>query len=53
MRVLAIEHNGKVLYISHAGVREMKMMQTDGFAPGRPYTAQEVAANAGSVFFPR
>jgi hypothetical protein len=28
------------------------MMQTNGFQPGRPYTAQEVAEHASEVFFP-
>jgi len=49
---LAADHSGKVLGISPAGVHEIKMMQTEGFAPGRPYTAQEIAANAEKVFFP-
>ncbi|MDB5442157.1 MAG: short-chain dehydrogenase, partial [Phenylobacterium sp.] len=26
-------------------------LQTEGFQPGRPYTAQEVAENASKVFF--
>ena len=49
---LAADHTGKVLAVSFRGVREIKMMQTDGFAPGRPYTAQDVAAAADKVFFP-
>ena len=49
---LAAEHSGKVLGVSSRGVREIKMMQTAGFQPGRPYTAEEVAAHAGEVFFP-
>jgi NAD(P)-dependent dehydrogenase (short-subunit alcohol dehydrogenase family) len=48
---LAAEHSGKVLGVSSRGVREIRMMQTEGFQPGRPYTAQEVAENAGKVFF--
>jgi len=49
---LAADHTGKVLGVSARGVREIKMMQTDGFSPGRPYTAQEVAEHAAEVFFP-
>ncbi len=49
---LAADHTGKVLGVSSRGVREIKMLQTDGFQPGRPYTAQEVAENADKVFFP-
>ncbi|WP_374574218.1 SDR family NAD(P)-dependent oxidoreductase [Phenylobacterium sp.] len=49
---LAADHTGKVLGVSARGVREIKMMQTDGFSPGRPYTAQEVAEHADQVFFP-
>jgi len=33
-------------------VREIKMMQTEGFNPGKPYTAQDVAKHAKEVFFP-
>jgi len=49
---LAADHTGKVLGVSSRGVREIKMMQTDGFTPGRPYTAQDVAEHAAEVFFP-
>lgn len=49
---LAADHTGKVLGVSSRGVREIKMVQTDGFSPGRPYTAQEVAEHAAEVFFP-
>jgi NAD(P)-dependent dehydrogenase (short-subunit alcohol dehydrogenase family) len=48
---LAADHTGKVLGVSSRGVREIKMLQTEGFQPGRPYTAQEVAENAEKVFF--
>jgi NAD(P)-dependent dehydrogenase (short-subunit alcohol dehydrogenase family) len=48
---LAADHSGKVLGVSSRGVREIKMLQTEGFQPGRPYTAQEVADNASKVFF--
>ncbi len=49
---LAADHTGKVLGVSSRGVREIKMVQTDGFNPGRPYTAQDVADHAKEVFFP-
>ena len=49
---LAADQTGKVLGVSSRGVREIKMMQTEGFQPGRPYTAQEVAEHAAEVFFP-
>lgn len=48
---LAAEHSGKILGVSARGVREIKMVETEGFEPGRPYTAQEVAAAADKVFF--
>ena len=50
---LAADHSGKVLGVSSRGVREIKMLQTRGFNPGRPYTAQEVAEHAHEVFFPK
>ncbi|HQT54934.1 MAG TPA: SDR family NAD(P)-dependent oxidoreductase [Phenylobacterium sp.] len=49
---LAADHTGKVLGVSSRGVREIKMLQTDGYNPGRPYTAQDVADHAKEVFFP-
>ncbi|HSV03786.1 MAG TPA: SDR family NAD(P)-dependent oxidoreductase [Phenylobacterium sp.] len=48
---LAAEQSGKILGVSSRGVREIKMLETEGFMPGRPYTAQEVAENADKVFF--
>ena len=48
---LSAEHSGKILGVSSRGVREIKMLETEGFTPGRPYTAEELAANAGKVFF--
>ena len=48
---LAADHTGKVLGVSSRGVREIKMLETEGFQPGRPYTAREVAEHAGQVFF--
>jgi NAD(P)-dependent dehydrogenase (short-subunit alcohol dehydrogenase family) len=49
---LAADHSGKILGVSSRGVREIKMLETEGFAPGRPYTAQDVAKAADKVFFP-
>ena len=49
---LSGDQTGKVLGVSSRGVREIKMMQTKGFAPTAPWTAQDVAAYAGDVFFP-
>jgi hypothetical protein len=49
---LAADHTGKVLGVSHAGVQEVKMLHTGGFVPGRPYTAEELAAHAEQIFFP-
>ncbi len=49
---LAADHSGKVLGVSQRGVREIKMMETGGFNPGKPYTAQDVADHAADVFFP-
>lgn len=48
---LAAEHSGKVLSVTSRGVREIKMLETAGFNPGRAYTAKEVAENAASIFF--
>jgi NAD(P)-dependent dehydrogenase (short-subunit alcohol dehydrogenase family) len=48
---LAAEHSGKILGVSSRGVREIKMLQTSGFNPTRPYTAQDVADHASEVFF--
>jgi NAD(P)-dependent dehydrogenase (short-subunit alcohol dehydrogenase family) len=49
---LAADHSGKILGVSSRGVREIKMLETEGFQPGRPYTAEEVAKHADEVFFP-
>jgi NAD(P)-dependent dehydrogenase (short-subunit alcohol dehydrogenase family) len=49
---LAADHSGKILGVSSRGVREIKMLETEGFQPGRPYTAHEVAKAADQVFFP-
>ncbi len=49
---LSGEQTGKVLGVSSRGVREIKMMQTKGFSPTAPWTAQDLADHAGEVFFP-
>lgn len=49
---LAAEHSGKILSVSSQGVAEVKMVQTEGFRPDKPYTAEELAAQAEAVFFP-
>src|SRR5665213_2147133 len=49
---LSGDQTGKVLGVSSRGVREMKMMQTKGFNPTAPWTAQDVADHAAQVFFP-
>ena len=49
---LSGEQTGKVLGVSSRGVREIKMLQTDGFRPAAPWTAQDVAEHAAQVFFP-
>jgi NAD(P)-dependent dehydrogenase (short-subunit alcohol dehydrogenase family) len=48
---LAAEQSGKILGVSSRGVREIKMLQTGGFNPTKPYTAQDVADHASQVFF--
>jgi NAD(P)-dependent dehydrogenase (short-subunit alcohol dehydrogenase family) len=49
---LSGDQTGKVLGVSSRGVREIKMMQTKGFSPSAPWTAQDVADHASEVFFP-
>ena len=50
---LSGDQTGKVLGVSSRGVREIKMLQTEGFKPTAPWTAQDVADHAGAVFFPQ
>jgi NAD(P)-dependent dehydrogenase (short-subunit alcohol dehydrogenase family) len=50
---LSGDQTGKVLGVSSRGVREIKMLQTDGFKPTSPWTAQDVADHAAEVFFPQ
>jgi NAD(P)-dependent dehydrogenase (short-subunit alcohol dehydrogenase family) len=49
---LSGDQTGKVLGVSSRGVREIKMMQSKGFSPSAPWTAQDVADHAAEVFFP-
>jgi NAD(P)-dependent dehydrogenase (short-subunit alcohol dehydrogenase family) len=49
---LSGEQTGKVLGVSSRGVREIKMLETPGFKPTAPWTAQDVADHAAEVFFP-
>lgn len=49
---LAEGHSGKVLLASSRGVAEIKMVQREGFRPGHPFTAEDVAAHADRIFFP-
>lgn len=49
---LAEGHTGKVLAASARGVAEIRMVQTKGFRPDKPYTAEDVAAQADEIFFP-
>ncbi|RXH24769.1 short-chain dehydrogenase [Bradyrhizobium nanningense] len=49
---LAADHSGKVIAISGEEIAEAKMLMAQGFQPKGPYTAQDVAAHAASVFFP-
>ena len=50
--VVLRDQTGKTLSVSSRGVREIKMMQTKGFSPTAPWTAQDVADHAAEVFFP-
>jgi NAD(P)-dependent dehydrogenase (short-subunit alcohol dehydrogenase family) len=50
---LSGDQTGKVLGVSSRGVREIKMLETKGFRPSAPWTAQDVADHAGEVFFPQ
>src|SRR5580698_4523401 len=49
---LSGDQTGKVLGVSSRGVREIKMLETKGFRPSAPWTAQDVADHAGDIFFP-
>jgi NAD(P)-dependent dehydrogenase (short-subunit alcohol dehydrogenase family) len=49
---LSGDRTGIIVGASSRGVRELKMIQTKGFSPTAPYTAQDVAAHADDIFFP-
>ncbi|EGP06701.1 short-chain dehydrogenase/reductase [Bradyrhizobiaceae bacterium SG-6C] len=49
---LSGEQTGKVLGVSGPrGVREMKMMEMEGWKPGGPWKAQNILSHAGEIFF--
>jgi len=49
---LSGEQSGKVLGVSGPrGVREMKMMEMEGWKPGGPWKAQDILSHAGEIFF--
>lgn len=49
---LGAAHSGKILAVSGREIAEVKMLMTEGFCPKGPYTAEDVASHAASVFFP-
>jgi len=49
---LSGEQTGKVLGVSGPrGVREMKMLEMEGWKPGGPWKAQDIVEHAGEIFF--
>jgi NAD(P)-dependent dehydrogenase (short-subunit alcohol dehydrogenase family) len=48
---LAADHSGKILGVSSRGIREIKMLETEGFAPTGSFTAEDVAKQADVIFF--
>jgi NAD(P)-dependent dehydrogenase (short-subunit alcohol dehydrogenase family) len=49
---LSGEQTGKVLGVSGPrGVREMKMMEMEGWKPGGPWKAQDIVSHAQEIFF--
>ena len=49
---LSGDQTNKIMTVSsNRGIREMKIFMAEGWTPTGPYTAQDVAANAGKVFF--
>ncbi len=49
---LSGEQTGKVLGVSGPrGVREMKMMEMEGWKPGGPWKAQDILSHASEIFF--
>jgi len=49
---LSGDQTGKILAVSSRGVREEKLATMPGFRPTAPWTAQDIVANAGDIFFP-
>ncbi|MGH6992580.1 MAG: hypothetical protein ACRED8_02960, partial [Caulobacteraceae bacterium] len=49
---LSGDQTGKVLGVSSRGLRELKLVQTKGFTPSGPWTAQDAADHASEIFFP-
>lgn len=49
---LSGEQTGKVLGVSGPrGVREMKMLEMEGWKPGGPWKAQDIASHTNEIFF--
>ena len=49
---LSGDQSGKVLGVSGPrGVREMKMMEMEGWKPGGPWKAQDILSHANEIFF--
>lgn len=48
---LASDHSGKILGVSSRGIREIKMLETEGYMPPPTFTAEDVAKQAGAIFF--
>lgn len=49
---LSGEQTGKVLGVSGPrGVREMKMLEMEGWKPGGPWKAQDIVDHSGEIFF--
>jgi len=49
---LSGDQSGKTLGVSGPrGIREMKMMEMEGWKPGGPWKAQDIAAHEKEIFF--
>jgi NAD(P)-dependent dehydrogenase (short-subunit alcohol dehydrogenase family) len=49
---LSGDQTGKIIGVSaKSGVRELRMMEKSGWIPPRAWTAQDMVANAASIFF--
>ncbi len=49
---LAADHSGKMLGVSSRGVREIKMLQTEGFRPAGPTPPRRSPKNADQGLLP-